>query len=145
VKERKGAGAIDPSGCMRKFLEKRIDINRIDKNAVDLMIENSAGVPREFVRILRSSCVKAISRGFDTIELDTVNSVIVNMRNEYDRVLEKRHIDVLKAVSKNKPVQDHKTLMELFHARLVLEYLNGDRWKAINPIVKPFLEQKPYD
>jgi predicted SPOUT superfamily RNA methylase MTH1 len=107
------------------------------------MIKNSAGVPREFVRILRSSCVKAISRGFDAIEADTVHAVIVNMRNEYDRLLEKRHLDVLNAVNKNEPVQDHKTLMELFHAKLVLEYLNGALRKAVNPIIKPFLEEKP--
>jgi hypothetical protein len=140
VREREGTGAIDPSGCMREFLEKRIDIKRIDKEAVELMIENSAGVPREFVRILRNSCVKAIARGFDTIEIDMVKAVIADLRNEYERGLEKRHIDVLKAIDSGEPVEDHNTLVELFHSKVVLEYLNDKRWTAINPIVKPLLE-----
>jgi hypothetical protein len=143
VTERGRTGVIDPSGCLREFLEKRIDLHRIDQKAVDLMIENSAGVPRELVRILRNSCVKAISRGFDSIEIDTVKAVITDLRNEYERGLEKRHMDVLRAVERGEEVEDQNTLMELFHSKVVLEYLNGDRWTAINPIVKPLLEQKP--
>ena len=99
-----------------------------------------AGVAREFVHILRNSCVKAISRGFTTIETDIVNSVISDLRNEYERGLEKRHLDVLKAVDQGKPIEDHNTLMELFHSKVVLEYLNDERWTAINPIVKPLLK-----
>lgn len=140
VRGKRGAGELDPSGCMKEFLKKRIDITRIDNRAMEMMIENSAGVAREAVRILRNSCVKAISRGFDTIETDIVNSVISDLRNEYERGLEKRHIDVLKAVDQGKPIEDHNTLMELFHSKVVLEYLNHERWTAINPIVKPLLK-----
>jgi Holliday junction resolvasome RuvABC ATP-dependent DNA helicase subunit len=125
---------------MREILERRIDINHIDKAAAELMIENSAGVPREFVRMLRNSCVKAISRGFAGIETDTVGAVIAELRNEYERGLEKRHMEVLKAIERGEPVEDHNTLMELFHSKVVLEYLNDKRWTAINPIVKPLLE-----
>ena len=140
VRDKKGTGTLDPSGCMKEFLKKRIDITHINKQAMDIMIENSAGVAREFVRILRNACVKAISRGFATIETDIVNSVISDLRNEYERGLEKRHIDVLKAVDQGKPIEDHNTLMELFHSKVVLEYLNDERWIAINPIVKPLLK-----
>jgi hypothetical protein len=140
VREKNGTGKIDPSGCMREFLKRRIDIERIDKKAVDLMIENSAGVAREFVRILKNSCIKAISRGYDTIETDTVKSVIAALRNEYERGLEKRHMDVLQTVEKGDPVEDYKTLMELFHSKVLLEYLNDKRWTAINPIVLPLLK-----
>ena len=140
VRDKKGTGVLDPSGCMKEFLKKRIDITRIDKQAIDIMIENSAGVAREAVRILRNSCVKAISRGFDSIETDIVNAVISYLRSEYERGLEKRHIDVLKAVDQGKPIEDHNTLMELFHSKVVLEYLNHERWTAINPIVKPLLK-----
>jgi hypothetical protein len=140
VRDKKGTGALDPSGCMMEFLKKRIDITRIDKRAIDIMIENSAGVAREFVRILRNACVKAISRGFDTIETDIVNSVISDLRNEYERGLEKRHLDVLEAVDQGKPIEDHNTLMELFHSKVVLEYLNDERWTAINTIEKPLLK-----
>ena len=140
VKEKDGTKGIDPSGCMKEFLKKRIDMNRIDKEAVDIIIENSAGVVRELVRILRNACIKSISKGLDTIDADTARAVITELRNQYERGLEKRHIDVLKNVDQGKPVEDHNTLMELFHSRVLLEYTNGDRWTAINPIVKPLLK-----
>lgn len=137
-----GKGGIDPTGCMKEFLQKRIDIDCIDKEAVDIIIENSAGVAREFVRILRSACIKSISRGVSKIETDIVNAVITELRNEYERGLEKRRLDVLLAIEKGELIDDHNTLMELYHSKILLEYLNGDRWTDINPIVKPLLRRK---
>lgn len=140
VREKGGAGEIDPSGCMKAFLEKRIDMGLIDKDAADMMIENSAGVARELVRMLKNACVKAISNGEETIGTDTVISVIQDIRNEYDRGLEKRHMEVLRAVERGEEVDDRISLMELFHAKVLVEYKNGDRWTAVNPIVKPLLK-----
>ncbi|MCX6581283.1 MAG: hypothetical protein NT166_13990 [Candidatus Aminicenantes bacterium] len=139
VRERHGTGAVDPSGCMKEFLKKRIDVDRISKEAVDLMIENSAGVARELVRIVKNSCVKAISRGHDTIETDMVRAVIADLRNEFQRGLEKRHLDVLQAIMDNRQPEDQESLMELFHSKVVLEYTNGERWTAVNPVVAPLL------
>jgi len=140
VREKDGTGNIDPSGCMMEFLKKRINIDRISKDAVNLMIENSAGVARELVRILRDSCVKAISKKHDTVETEMVNAVIANLRNEFQRGLEKRHMDVLKEIEAGKLPGDQESLMELFHSKAILEYINGQRWTAVNPIVKPLLK-----
>lgn len=140
VRDKEGTGVLDPSGCMREFLKKRIDPGRIREDAADLIIENSAGVAREFVRILKNSCIKAMSKGRDVIDTETVNAVLAELRNEYQRGLEKRHIEVLKSVLNDQPIDDHETLMELFHSKVILEYLNGDRWTDINPIVKPLIK-----
>ncbi len=133
-------GPIDPTGCMKKFLEKRVDLRLINTDAAEMAIENSGGVAREFVRILKNSCVKAISKGFDTIETDTVQAVVTQLRNEYERGFEKRHFDVLKAVQAGSPVEDYETQMELFHSKVLLEYVNGHRWVDINPVVKPMIK-----
>ncbi|HLP45542.1 MAG TPA: hypothetical protein VK469_06335 [Candidatus Kapabacteria bacterium] len=140
VRDKHGTGVIDPSGCMKEFLKKRIDVNCISNDAVDLMIENSAGVAREFVRILKNSCVKALSREHDRIETDMVRSVVADLRNEFQRGLEKRHMDVLQDVMAGRQPGDQESLMELFHSKVVLEYTNGERWTAVNPIVKPLLK-----
>lgn len=140
VREKDGTGEIDPSGCMTEFLKRRIDIDRISEGAVNLMIENSAGVARELVRILRDSCVNAISKRHDTVETEMVNAVIAELRNEFQRGLEKRHMDVLKDIEAGKLPEDQESLMELFHSKAILEYINGGRWTAVNPIVKPLLK-----
>lgn len=140
VRDKRGTGKLDPSGCLREFLKKRIDLGRIQEDAADLIIENSAGVAREFVRILKNSCIKAMSKGKDVIDTEIVNAVLAELRNEYQRGLEKRHIEVLKSVRDDQPVDDHETLMELYHSKVILEYLNGDRWTDINPIVKQLIK-----
>lgn len=131
---------IDPSGCMQEFLRKRLSEKLIDKDAADMAIENSAGVAREFIRILKRSCTKALTKERDIISYDVVAEVIAELRNEYSRGLLKRHFDVLKSIINNQPVEDEKTLMELFHSKVVLEYRNGERWTALNPIVKPLIK-----
>jgi hypothetical protein len=142
IKERDNSGQIDPLGCMSEFLRKRMNESLIDPDAKEIAIENSAGVAREFVRILKNSCVKALTKNRETISRDIVADVIVDLRNEYSRGLEKRHIDVLRAIAKNEPVEDHETHMELFHSKVILEYRNGEKWTAINPIVQPLLTNR---
>jgi len=50
---------------------------------------------------------------------------------------------VLEAVLKEQPIEDEKTLKELYHARVLLEYedKDGERWNALNPLVKPLLDR----
>lgn len=133
---------IDPTGCMVEFLTKRMEQGLIDKDATDMAIINSAGVAREFVRILKMSCTKALTRKQDHIAVDTVSAVITDLRNEYDRGMEKRHYAVLQSVERGEPTDDQATLMELFHAKVLLEYQNGEKWTAINPIVLPLLNKR---
>lgn len=130
---------IDPSGCMHEFFKKRINERLFEKSAIDTAIFNSGGVAREFVRILKNSCTKALAQSRDTVTKDIVDAVIINLRNEFSRGLEKRHMDVLKAYLNNLDTDDDRTKMELFHAKVLLEYLNGSKWVEINPIVKPLI------
>ncbi|RMG22500.1 MAG: hypothetical protein D6732_25710, partial [Methanobacteriota archaeon] len=55
------------------------------------------------------------------------------------------HYRVLNTVieGRENEVDDEKTLMELYHSRVLLEYENenGGRWIAVNPIVRPLLQQ----
>jgi hypothetical protein len=132
---------LDPTGCLEKFLEKRIDLALIDKDAKDNIIQFSGGIPRELVRILKDCCIKAITKERDSISIDIVNDVISNLRNSYDRGLQKRHYDLLNLINNGEKPDDESTLMELFHSKVVLEYQNGTRWTAINPIVEQLLNK----
>lgn len=142
VREKGNGGPIDPSGCMKEFLKRRMQEGLIDADALERAIENSGGVAREFVRILKMACNKALTQNRQRISSDIVSAVVMDLRSEYARGMEKRHFQVLEAVAKGEPIEDQETLMELFHSRVVLEYRNGENWTAINPIVRPLLKTK---
>ena len=124
---------------MSEFIFRRIEEKLIDKKALDLAIKYSCGVSREMVRIMRDSCLKALEKERGAITVDIVNGVIIELKNEYKRGLQQKHYDVMKSILKGEVPNDDKTLMELFHARVILEYENGETWNDINPIVKPLI------
>lgn len=139
--DKKSPNKLDPDGkaSMSDFIFRRIDEKLIDKKALDLAIKYSGGVAREMVRIMRDSCLKALEKERGSITVDIVNGVVVELRNEYKRGLQKRHYEVMDSILKGKVPNEDKTLMELFHSRVILEYENGETWNDINPIVKPLI------
>jgi signal recognition particle GTPase len=143
LRGRRGEGKLDPSGFVCEFIRKRIESSLISPNAMDLLIENFSGSVQELLRILRDSCLKAMSMGFDTIELDTVAAVLENMRDEYARVLSKRHMDVLRAIQQDEKVEveDREALIDLFHSgALIVDYDN----QHINPIILKTLKGEKF-
>ncbi|MBI4556333.1 MAG: hypothetical protein HY706_02000 [Candidatus Hydrogenedentes bacterium] len=128
-------------GLLEDFIAKRMSLTLIDERARKKAISNSGGVVRELVRILKDSIIKARARKLSQIFPDLVDEVIIDLRNSYSRQLHARHYKVLESVLKGEPVEDEKTLMELYHARVLLEYENGARTTAINPVVAPLLER----
>ncbi|RMI17499.1 MAG: hypothetical protein D6681_03305 [Calditrichaeota bacterium] len=133
----------DQVDFMRKYIGKRMDLSLMEPGAQDVAIEYSGGVVRELVRIVKDAIIKALARGFSTVTQDLVQAVIIDLRNEYGRGLVGRHYRVLDTVleGRENEVDDEKTLMELYHSRVLLEYENGSRWIAINPIVRPLLDR----
>ena len=139
--DKKSPEKLNPDGKanMSEFIFRRINENLIDKKALDLAIKYSGGVAREMVRIMRDSCLKALEKERGGITVDIVNGVIIELKNEYKRGLQQRHYKVMKSILKGEVPDDDNTLMELFHARVILEYENGETWNDINPIVKQLI------
>ncbi|RMG25778.1 MAG: hypothetical protein D6732_22045 [Methanobacteriota archaeon] len=130
---------------MRGYIAKRMELSLMEPGAQDAAIESSGGVVRELMRIIKDSIIKALARQYPKVTEDLVKAVIIDLRNEYGRGLVGRHYRVLNTVieGRENEVDDEKTLMELYHSRVLLEYENenGGRWIAVNPIVRPLLQQ----
>jgi hypothetical protein len=136
-----GQGVREAFDLLNVLLGKRIDLMLIDEEAQMEAFRMSGGVVRQLVRIMKDGTIKALARKRATIARDLISAAVIELRNEFSRELVARHYKVLDAVLTDQPIDDEKTLRELYHARILLEYENGERWNAVNPIVAPLLER----
>ncbi len=126
---------------MEKVLENRMDLRLIDEMARAEAIRCSGGVVRELVRIIKDATIGALTRRRTAISRELVDATVIKLRNEYSRGLSLPHYQVLDQVLADRAVADTQTQMALYHARVLLEYENAERWNAVNPIVAPLVER----
>jgi hypothetical protein len=141
LQERDGREYDKGFELLKALLEKRIDLALVGDDAQREAYRCSGGVVRQLVRIVKDSTIKALAKKRSTIARDLIDATVIELRNEFSRELVTRHYKDLDAVLNNKPLNDEKTVRELYHARVLLEYENGERWSAVNPLVAPLLER----
>jgi len=102
----------------------------------------SGGVIREYIRIIRDSAVRAITRKKTLIDKDVVIEVINGLKNSYQAQLSDEDYEVLLKIYETKEIKRDEKLVGLLHNLSVLEYKNGRSWCDLNPIVRSILEEK---
>ncbi|MFH1859895.1 MAG: hypothetical protein ABH870_02610 [bacterium] len=136
-------GSEDENGfdTMKKFVTNRMEQCLIEDEALKETIAFSGGIVRELCRIMRNSCIDALSEGKNIITKDIVRASVAEIRNEFGRMLTDQHCQALIEIAKTKMVGSDKVSVELLHSLSALEYQNDERWCDINPIVSKILEQ----
>ena len=133
---------------MREIVEKRTKElglplqTLISEEALELAIEMSGGVIHDFIRIIRESAVKAYENNRNRIEKDDVNAYVVDLRNDYLRILTGKDFDILRAVTDKHEKTDADRFRELLFNLAILEYLDpkGELWYDVHPVVKGVLD-----
>jgi hypothetical protein len=143
VRVRTRTGKPDPGGFqeLKTLVSKRMDLSLIDDDALKATIENSGGVVRELVRILRDACVKAVNRKRGRIALDLANESCAMLRNEFGRMLDKEHYEKLEQIKKTKIAGSDPLTLQILHNLAALEYQNNERWCDIHPLVDKLLQE----
>ncbi|MGR3177506.1 MAG: hypothetical protein ACUZ8E_05580 [Candidatus Anammoxibacter sp.] len=122
-------------------------LNRMDKelitdNALKLAIEFSGGVFRTLVELISDAAVNSKTLGGDKIDDESMEDAIRELKIVKSRPLTKKHLDLLLEIYDNKTFlseMDNEKL-ELLHGLFVLEYINGDEWYDINPLLQDRLK-----
>lgn len=125
----------------QEMIAKRLESAGANKKNIfandvrDKLIELSGGQPRELMNLVRASIVN----GELPISIASVESVARKFKSTNRRQLHKEHLDIIKAVRKDHYYQSSdeydKYWMELLESRSVLQYVNGEEWYAVNPLV----------
>lgn len=129
------AGAVD---FFRRLLDSMVDPNAdlIDEVVIREAVRLSAGVPREFVRLLKLACEEADLLGHTHVRMQDLQTSVANyLRRELiSRTQLEPTPDALIRVRLNKKVFGPFELA-LLHANLVVEYVNQDPWQDVHPVL----------
>ena len=127
---------------MKEIVSKRVSLDMFEPDAIEYIIDMSGGVVREFIRIIRDSAVRAITRKKDLIDKDIAVEVVNGLKNIYQAQLSDEDYLVLINVHQTKDIKRDEQLVGLLHNLSVLEYKNNRSWCDLNPIVRAILDEK---
>lgn len=127
---------------LKEIVNKRTALEFIEKEALDYTIENSGGIIRELIRIIRDSTNRAIAQGKKIIDKEIAISVVNDMKNLYRGQLSEEDYQKLAEICNSKELKRDEGLVRLLHNLSVLEYRNGTFWCDVNPIVKSLLKER---
>jgi GTPase SAR1 family protein len=127
---------------MKEIVSKRVSLELFEPDALEYILDMSGGVVREFIRIIRDSSIRALTRGKITIDKDIAIDVVNGLKNLYQAQLSDSDYEVLLEVYKTKDIKRDDKLVNLLHNLSVLEYKNGRSWCDLNPVVRSILDEK---
>lgn len=129
---------------MRNFVEKRMSLDLIEKDALEYAISISGGVFREMAWIIRTAADKAIARGDEKIQKSDIDKAESRRRNEFRRILRTEDYDLLVNIHRNRKLMGAEKCAHLLHNLSILEYVNDENWCDVHPVIIPLIEgEKP--
>jgi len=132
---------LTPEGyeTLRKFVYQRMNIELIEKQALDTAITYSGGVFREMARIMRTAIGRARRRKAKQIEIVDVEWAATEIRNEYRRILDKDDLDLLRNIHEQNRMEYNDRIRPLLQLLALLEYRNGENWCDVHPVLRKLL------
>ncbi len=144
LNDKNGNPSEENRGLMRNVALQRMEKSLIDGDALEYIIEMSAGVIHDFIRMIRESAAKAHGRGRNIMEKEDAEMVFFDVRNNYLRFLSKDDLEILKEVKKTHDKvlrKEHENkFRDLLFSLVILEYLNHEVWYDVHPTIKGVIE-----
>lgn len=131
---------------LRNFIHVRLIPELLGGEALELAIKMSGGVFRELARIMRGGSDWASARGERAqIKTEDVRRAANEIRNEYRRILTVEQLTLLAEVRRDFFLRDPSQQGELLQMLAVLEYMNGDVWYDVHPVLHLLLDRMMQD
>jgi hypothetical protein len=131
----------DSKKKLKEIISKRMTGKLIYDEAIDLIVNLCGGVVYELVRLVRESCIVALTEKIKFIDDEVVKEAEERIRRVYNSVYSKKDRKVLLEVRQNKKFINTDVGKKLFKQFSYTEYGTGDdTWYDVNPILFPILE-----
>ncbi len=128
---------------LRELVLKRAEEALFQEAALEQLVNQSGGLTRQLVRLVRLAALEALMAERDRITADDVEEAVSRVRQDYEVLLDSKQREALRRVRETKRVENDELHRSLLHNLSVLEYRNGHLWYDVNPIVTPLLEERP--
>jgi hypothetical protein len=125
---------------LARFISLRMDLELIEMAALEMAVTYSGGVFRELARIIRTSIGRARRRKSERIEVEDIEWVATEIRNEYRRILDKDDLKLLKKVRSNNHLEFSERLRPLLQLLALLEYRDQENWCDVHPVLRKLLD-----
>lgn len=127
---------------MRKAIHQRMESSLISDKALDTAVYYSGGVFRVLIDLIATAAVISRTITGTNISEKDMEEAVKEHRIKKTRPLDRSHWEILVEIDKHKKFigkMDEKRL-ELLLGLFALEYINGDEWYSVNPLLESRLE-----
>jgi hypothetical protein len=143
LRRREDPSSSDETGyeTMREVLRRRLISLRydpetvIDKEAMDLLIQNSGGLMRDLVQLMQDAVVGAEIARTTTIDREVAMRTVSAWRRQFQAQLTPKCEEVLRSVRQNHLRTDDEECDTLLEGNFILSYINNDVWFDVHSIL----------
>lgn len=128
---------------MKDAILRRLEPQLITDKALEIAVHYSGGVFRTLIELIVSAAVEADVLGSNSISEKDMEGAVKEHRIKKARPLNRTHWEILLEIDQHKKFtgkMDEKRL-ELLLGLFALEYINGDEWYSVNPLLESRLEE----
>lgn len=126
---------------MRTFVFRRMKQELIKPDALNHAIKIGAGVFRENARVMQIAADSAIEHGRHCIIDEDVNRAESEIRGDFKRQLTTEDYAILKEICNINEMRGIEKIGKLLHNLFVLEYVNGEPWCDVHPVLEGLLRE----
>ena len=136
---------------LQEALEKRISDDLIEPSIKRKIVLLSGGLMRELMRLGQQCCRECmleleLNPDIQNLKINEaiLSEAVKRLRNQFGRSLGSNHYDLLVETYNAFAPPDPRSndFLELLHGLHVLEYVNGDFWYDLHPLVTDFLRRQ---
>lgn len=135
-------GAQDPEGVkwMGSVLARRVSAELIDHDATELLIRQTGGILRDFLRVARESTLMAHMKKASRVTFEYAEDAVHDFSLSMSRAVSPDNIRLLYAVHQAGRVIGDASFLQLIDSGHIIEYRNGSNWYAVHPLLKETVE-----
>ena len=135
--------SMDKKGyaLMSLFVSRRMKKELIEPDALDHAIKIGAGVFRESARVMQIAIDRAIEKGRNIIINEDVDRAESELRGDFKRQLTTEDYTILKEICDVNEMRGIEKIGHLLHNLSVLEYVNGEPWCDVHPVIEELLKK----
>ncbi len=144
IKLRTREGAPYPVGesLLKQIILNRLDPSLIETDALQIFIENSGGLARTLMSLMRDASLVAAARGSQKIEANDAQRAVNRLRGDFVALLSSKDYAVLNARHLDKDLNNDAEIQSLLEKLALLEYANDETWCDVHPILLPEIQRR---